>query len=196
MLSALKQPDKNPFIAKKQAALRKSFTSWKQDKSLDGAHDLAWYFYAAGNSKAARSIVDEIADNVVSTKSGDRSWGSAANAICAAARFAREAKDKKRAAVLIQRIRETPAHLGTENRAYVVDVIRRYKDQLVAAPKEKRAETACAYAANSLVTFVYYAETLRHGGFPYDKWLDRAEIDRMMADAIEVIATRMKSSPK
>ena len=191
MLSALKKPDRNPFIAKRQAALRKSFTSWKQGKAIDSAHDLAWYFHAAGNAKTARSIVDEIADNVSSGKSGDRTWFAAANAICAAARFARGAKDKKHAAALIERIRETPAHLGTENRAYVVDVIRRYKEQLVAAPEEKRAETACAYAANSLGTFVYYAETLRHGGFPYDKWLDRAEIERMMADAIEVIATRM-----
>lgn len=61
MLSALKKIDKNPLIAKKQRAVAKGLTTWKQRNALQDAHELAWYLLAAGRDQAARSIVDEIA---------------------------------------------------------------------------------------------------------------------------------------
>ena len=190
MLSVLKKPDKNPFIAKKQAALRKSLTSWKKGTALQDAIELAWYFYAAGNAKVARSIVDEIVDNVADTDNFNVAH-ALQGAICAAARFAREAKDKTREKQLIARAVRNPEFSDDRaGRGFFREEIARNKEQLVHAPNEKRAETGCVYAANSLARFVYFAEMVRAGAIP-TKWVARGELESMIDEAFEVIATRI-----
>lgn len=190
MLSALSKPDKNPFIAKKQATLAKQFTSWKKSKALQDANHLAWYLHGAGQPKAARSIVDEIADNVVFAQNYNV-WGPAADAITAASKFAREAKDPKRSKQLMARIVEVPAYATTSDRTFIVGVVERSRKYLGLAAAEKRADKGCFQAANALTTLVYFAETLRQGGFHYEAWLSHQEIESMIAEAVEVIATRL-----
>lgn len=190
MLSALKKPDKNAFIAKKQAALAKQFTSWKKSKALQDANHLAWYLHGAGQPKVARSIVDEISDNVVFAQNYNV-WGPAADSITAAAKFAREAKDTKRAKQLMARIVEVPAYATTSDKTFIVGVVERGRKYLGLAAAEKRADKGCFQAANALTTLVYFGETLRQGGFHYEAWLSHGEIEAMIAEAIEVIATRI-----
>src|SRR4051794_36990884 len=146
MLSALSPPHEHPFIAKKQATLAKSLTSWKKGSALLEANFHAWYLVAVGREESARSIVDEIAAHVAFTGNYNQ-WGPAADSICMASRFARQAGDTGRAAALIARIVEQPAYAVGAGRDYFKGILQRNITQLDSAGDSSNAQSACKLAA-------------------------------------------------
>jgi hypothetical protein len=193
VLSALKKTDKHPFIAKKQAALTKQFTSWKKSAALLEANYLAWYLVATDRAPLARTIVDEIAANVVFANNYTV-WGPVADAICLAARLAREAKDTKRYDELMSRSAEHPTYAQTATRDFFDSIFKRNKLQIENTRAETSATSACKALANALQVLTYFAETVRRGGFVYDKWLPLTDLDATIASGLALLKERLTTA--
>jgi hypothetical protein len=177
----------HPIVAKAKASLVKKYKPTRSEAIDDGVA-IAWYLVALGRAGAAAALARDLGAAV--TFNGNHSlWSPAADALCLAARLAREAQRPDDAATYIARIVANPAFAVMSRADFAGWVAEAAKDLA-----EARDEPSAKWARNNAITAVtracYFRETAGHG-FYYDAWVDAAALDAVIAGGVALLAEKL-----